>query len=98
MRRVGDRRANVRLDVVGDLWGTLETRKCAQVVDLNETGALPRSPIAPSPDSVHAVEVTQEGLSVSTEVRVRHVRSGPAGSFLLGVQFLSLPAGSQREF
>jgi hypothetical protein len=98
MRRVGDRRANVRLEVVGDLWGTLETRKCAQVVDLNDTGALLRSPIALSPNSVHAVEVTEDGHSLSTEVRVCHVRSGPAGSFLVGVQFLSVPAGSQREF
>jgi hypothetical protein len=98
MRRVGDRRANVRLDVVGDLWGTLETRKCAQVVDLNDTGALLRSPMALSPNSVHAVEVTEDGHSLSTEVRVCHVRSGPDGSFLVGVQFLSVPAGSQREF
>jgi hypothetical protein len=98
MRRVGDRRAHVRLEVVGDLWGTLETRKCAQVVDLNETGALLRSPMALSPSSVHAVEVTQEGHPVTAEVQVCHVRSGPAGSFLVGVQFLSLPTGSQREF
>ena len=98
MRRVGDRRANVRLDVVGDLWGTLESRKCAQVVDVNDSGALLRSPIALSPNSVQVVEVTQEGHPVTTEVRVCHVRSGPDGSFLVGVQFLSLPAGSQREF
>jgi hypothetical protein len=98
MRRVGDRRANVRLDVVGDLWGTLETRKCAQVVDLNDTGALLRSQMALAPNSVHAVEVTEEGHPLTTEVRVCHVRSGPAGSFLVGVQFLSLLAGGKREF
>jgi hypothetical protein len=86
------------LDVVGDLWGTLETRKCAQVVDLNETGALLRSPMALSPNSVHVLEMAQDGHPFTTEVRVLHVRSDPAGSFLVGVQFLSLPAGSQREF
>lgn len=98
MRRVGDRRANVRLDVVGDLWGTLETRTHVQIVNLNETGALLRSPVPLSPASVHAVEIIEEGHPLTTEVHVRHVRPGPPGSFLIGVQFLSLPAEGLREF
>ena len=98
MRRVGDRRAAVRLDVVGDLWGTLESRKCTQVVDVNDSGALLRSPMALPLNSLQTVEVMQEGHAVTTEARVCHIRSEPGGSFLVGVQFLSLPAGSLREF
>jgi hypothetical protein len=98
MSRVGDRRSNVRLDVVGDLWGTLETHKRAQILDLNETGALLRSPMALPPDSLHSVEITREGHALTTRVRVRHLRTGPTGSFLVGVEVLSLPAEHLREF
>ena len=64
MRRVGDRRARVRLDVVGALWGTLETQKRAQVVDINDTGALLLSPVQLPLNTVHTLELTLEGQSL----------------------------------
>ena len=45
MRRVGDRRSAVRLEVVGALWGTLEFHKQARVCDLNQDGALLEYPV-----------------------------------------------------
>ena len=93
MRRVGDRRARVRLDVVGALWGTLETQKRAQVVDINATGALLWSPVALPLNTVHTVEMTFDGEHLSTEVLVRHVRPAPvAGTYHVGVEFLSPPS------
>ena len=92
MRRVGDRRARVRLDVVGVLWGTLETQKRAQVVDISDTGALLLSPVPLPPNTVHTLEMTHEGQHISTEVLVRHMRPAPeAGSYHVGVEFLSPP-------
>lgn len=89
MRRVGDRRAHVRLEVVGALWGTLESRKCAQVVDINDSGALLLCPVELSRNAVHSVDVTQEGHPLTTDIRVRHVRPASSGTFHIGVEFLS---------
>jgi hypothetical protein len=96
MRRVGDRRSAVRLEVVGARWGTLELHKQARVRDLNQDGALLEYPVPVLPDSVHAVTFEHNGDRVSLDVRVRHVRSevGPDGApvYLAGVEFLSVPA------
>jgi hypothetical protein len=95
MRRIGDRRSALRLDVVGDLWGTLEVHKQARVRDLNHDGALLEYPVAVVPETVHAVTFAHDGHRISLEVRVRHVRPGrtPDGRivFLAGVEFLSAP-------
>jgi hypothetical protein len=96
MRRVGDRRAAVRLEVVGALWGTLELRKQARVRDLNQEGALLEYPVPVLPDTVHSVTFEHNGQRVSIDVLVRHVRpaTGPDGGvvYLAGIEFLSVPA------
>jgi hypothetical protein len=96
MRRVGDRRSAVRLDVVGALWGTLEFQKHVRVRDLNHDGALLEFPFQVLPDSIQAVSFEHNGDQVSLRVRVRHVRRvhGPGGAVicLAGVEFLSVPA------
>ena len=96
MRRVGDRRSAVRLEVVGALWGTLEFHKQARVRDLNHDGALLEYPVPVVPDTLHAVTFEHNGERVSLDVRVRHVRPavGPDGTpvYLAGVEFLSVPA------
>ena len=96
MRRVGDRRSAVRLEVVGALWGTLEVHKQARVRDLNQEGALLEYPVPVLPDTVHAVTFEHHGERVSLDVRVRHVRqaTAPDGAvvYLAGVEFLSVPS------
>ena len=96
MRRVGDRRSSVRLEVVGALWGTLEFHKQARVCDLNHDGALLEYPVPVLPEKVNAVTFEHDGQRVSLNVRVRHMRqtTAPDGSmvYLAGVEFLSVPA------
>ena len=83
----------MRLEVVGALWGTLETQRRAQIVDLNDNGALLLSSVHLPPNTVHTFELTQDGQHVSTEVLVRHIRPAPtAGTYHVGVEFLSPPA------
>ena len=96
MRRVGDRRARVRLDVVGALWGTLETQKRAQVVDINDTGALllvARAPAAEhgahSGADARRTEPVHRGAGAS-----RPARRPVAGTYHVGVEFLSSPLAS----
>jgi hypothetical protein len=95
MRRIGDRRSAVRLEVVGALWGTLEVRRHARIINLNRDGALLEYPVPVVPDTVHTVTVERDGHRVSFDVRVRHVHmlSHPGGDpvYLAGVEFLSPP-------
>jgi hypothetical protein len=92
MRRVGDRRGRVRLDVVGALWGTLETSKRAQVLNISDTGALLLSPVHLPANTVHTLQMTHHGLQLEAEVLVRHVRpASVAGAYQVGVEFLAPP-------
>jgi hypothetical protein len=96
MRRVGDRRSAVRLEVVGALWGTLEFRKHVRVRDLNQDGALLEFPFQVLPDTIQAVSFEHNGDQVSLRVNVRHVGRADAPDgvviYLAGVEFLSVPA------
>jgi hypothetical protein len=74
---------------VGALWGTLEAQKRAEVVDLNETGALLWCPVALTPNSVHSIEVAHGHERQTADVLVKHVRPADAGAFHVGVEFLS---------
>lgn len=89
MRRDVDRRAQVRLEVVGALWGSLETRRRARVVNLSEHGALLLSPVPLLPNTIHTVEVNRDGHAVTAEVRVRHAHPAADGTFQVGVEFLT---------
>ncbi len=89
MRRDGDRRAQVRLEVVGALWGSLETCKRARVMNISEDGALLLSPVPLPPNTVHTVEMNRDGHAMTTEVRVRYTHSTPDGTFQVGVEFLT---------
>jgi hypothetical protein len=97
MRRIGDRRSAVRLEVVGALWGTLEVRKRARVVNLNRDGALLEYPIPVVPHTVHTIMVSRDGARVSLDVRVRHVQKASSHEgrevYLAGVEFVSDPEG-----
>ena len=96
MRRIGDRRAHVRLEVVGVLWGTLEFMKRARVINVNDTGALIASSVPIPPDSVQTIHMTLEGHNIAVDARVCHLRSGYSSDELpeyhIGIEFLSIPA------
>lgn len=89
MRRDVDRRAQVRLEVVGALWGSLETQKRARVMNISEHGALLLSPVPLLPNTIHTVEMNRDGRAVTTEARVRHAHPTPDGTFQVGVEFLT---------
>jgi hypothetical protein len=93
-RRLGDRRARPRFDILGDLWGTLETVLHLPLRNIGRGGALLESATALVPESVHRLTMRAGGQDVSTQVRVRHVEAqrGMSGepSYLIGVEFLSM--------
>lgn len=94
-RRLGDRRERPRFEIVGELWGTLDTVIGMPVVDIGRGGALVQSPVPLTPQSVHHVAVDCDGQQASLTVQVRHVRAADASEgqdgFLIGLEFLSVP-------
>lgn len=95
-RRLEDRRGRPRFEIVGDLWGTLSTVLAMPLRNICPGGALVQSPIGLPAESVHHVGVSCDGQQTPASVRVRHVRPivGADGreSYLIGLEFLSVPA------
>jgi len=74
MKALGDRREQIRLEVVGSLWGTLDANRRARVVNVSGTGALIASPVPVALDSTQTVRLTLDGREFTLEARVRHMK------------------------
>lgn len=98
-RRIGDRRAKPRFEIVGELWGSLDANATFAVRNLGSSGALLESPVALAPDSMHWVSAIIDGQSEPLRFLVRYsVRN--EGDFkpryLTGVEFVSLTPTTQE--
>jgi hypothetical protein len=99
-RRIGDRRGKPRFEIIGDLWGSIDTTTTLLVQNLGRGGALLESPLPLALESVHWVTVTADNQPHLAQIRVRHrtpaATSDGRASFLIGVEFLKLsPAVDQ---
>jgi hypothetical protein len=92
MRTVGDRRNGVRFEVVGSFMGTFQaTEAFTRLIDLTELGALFEAHLPLAVASVHSVCLSVDGLTTSTEAKVRHVRAVRVGGeerYRIGVEFV----------
>jgi len=91
-RRATDRRHTPRFEVLGDLLGTLEVVQPLPVANIGTGGALIESDRAWPVGSLHTIVVANGTEVGRAQVCVRHVApgSGRPGTFLIGVEFLSL--------
>ena len=96
MRPLGDRRAHVRMEVVGDLWGTLELTETARLVDISTTGVLLDSPVPAAQDSVQALSLRVDGALLTIEAGVRRVEhvatQGSPRRYYIGLEFVAPPS------
>jgi hypothetical protein len=96
-RKLGDRRVRTRYDIVGDLWGTLETALRLPLKNVGRGGALIHSHVPLPPESVYRLTFESEGQEVSAPVRVCHVKTELSAdgerTYLIGVEFVSAPQG-----
>ena len=94
-RKLGDRRIRPRFDIVGDLFGTLETVLRLPVRNVGRHGALIHSHVPLPLESVHRLTFQSDGQDVSADVCVRHVESEVSmdgeRTFLIGVEFVMVP-------
>lgn len=100
-RRLGDRRGRPRFEIVGDLWGTLDTVIGMPLLNVGRSGVLVESSVPLTPESIHHVAMSCAGQQTPARVQVRHVRGvmGPDGReyFLIGLEFLSMPAALEAQ-
>jgi hypothetical protein len=97
-RRIGDRRAKARFEIVGDLWGSLDANATFTVRNLGSGGALLESPVALAPDSMHWVSAIVDGQAEPLRLLVRYsVPNEGAGRLrhLAGVEFVSVTPATQ---
>jgi hypothetical protein len=94
-RRIGDRRARPRFEIVGDLWGSVDIRETLTVLNLGRGGALVESGMAFAPDLMHAVLAAPNGESYPIVVRVRHstlTEGEGRRAYRVGVEFVDVSA------
>jgi PilZ domain len=93
-RKLGDRRIRPRYDIVGDLWGTLETVLRLPLRNVSPGGALIESHVPLPAESVHRLTFRCDGQDAAAQVRVRHVKPTISidgeRTYLIGVEFLSV--------
>ena len=89
--RLGDRRTDLRFEIIGQLWGSLETVESHPLVNLARGGALIETRARLNPDAVRSVRFAFNGTSHDIQVKVRHVKSEPAPDgerYLVGLEFV----------
>jgi hypothetical protein len=90
---VADRRTRARFDIVGDLWGTLETVLRLPLRNVSRGGALIHSHVPLPPHSVHRLAFYSDGQDLSVPVRVSRVDMQESAdgerTYLIGVEFMA---------
>ena len=91
-RRLADRRARPRFEIVGQMPGTVEATVRLVICEISADGVLARSAVALAIGSEHRVLVRWDDEDVPSTVRVCHVRRDEAtasGGFLVGLEFVA---------
>lgn len=96
-RRIIDRRARPRFEVVGELSGTLEIVQPLSIVNVGAGGALIEADRPWDLGSVHHVVVANGKEVGRAQICVKHVNASVEGAFLVGVQFLSITPALASE-
>ena len=102
MKPLGDRRARVRLDVLGTLRGTLELSEPARLLNISKHGALVEATTPVALGSFQELLLMVEGRPVRVAGRVRRLEAmGEPGKqerekYLIGLEFLS-PSSSLTD-
>jgi len=90
---MADRRIRPRFDIVGDLWGTLETVLRLPLRNVSRGGALIHSHVPLPLHSVHRLAFWAEGRELTVPVRVSRVDAQVSAdgerTYLIGVEFVA---------
>jgi hypothetical protein len=98
--RLGDRRGDLRFEIIGQLWGSLETVERLPLRNLSQGGALVESRLPLNPEAVRAIRLAIGEHVNDIPVRVRHVtseKSGDAERYLVGLEFVEPSAAALAQ-
>ena len=91
--RLGDRRSDLRFEIIGQLWGSLEAVEPLPLRNVGRGGALVESRLPLTADTVHGVRLAYNARTSTIQAKVRHVTPivSPSGieRYLIGLEFLS---------
>jgi hypothetical protein len=95
MRSLADRRAYVRMEVVGALWGALELAVATQVVNISTSGVLLESPIPAAQESTQPLTLRIDGNELTVTANVRRVEQvnveNSQPRYYIGLEFVAPP-------
>jgi hypothetical protein len=96
--RLGDRRAELRFEIVGDLWATVATTQSLPLLNLGSGGLLVESADPLVVGSVQHLRLTIREEANEVGAAVKHVRPAPGkpDRYLVGLAFLDLPAAARQ--
>ena len=92
--RLGDRRGEIRFELIGDLWGTLAVAQSMPLVNIGPGGVLVESASPLAVGSSQWVRLTLGDDVNDLATTVRHVAPAPGklARYLVGLAFEALPA------
>jgi hypothetical protein len=90
--RLGDRRGDLRFEIIGQLWGSLDTVEPLPLRNVGRGGALVESRLPLAADSTHGIRLAYNARTTTIQARVCHVTPivSPDGAerYLIGLEFL----------
>jgi PilZ domain len=95
--RLGDRRTDLRFEIIGQLWGALEAIDYLPLKNLARGGALVEAQTPVGAESFRALRFGFNGTTQEVAVRVRHVttQKTPEGDrYLVGLEFVEPSAAA----
>lgn len=98
--RLGDRRTDLRFEIIGQLWGALETVDSVPLHNLARGGALVEAKTAPTPETFRAIRLGVNGKTQEVQVHVRHVtpcRTPDGERYLVGLEFVEPSAAALEQ-
>ncbi len=97
--RFGDRRQELRFEIVGDLWATLTTMQSLPLLNLGSGGMLVESPSPLNIGSLQRVRLTLGDEVSDVSATVRHVSPAPSrpARYLVGMAFVNLTEERQKQ-
>ena len=97
-RRLGDRRNEMRFEIVGDLWATLTTAQPLPLVNLGPGGLLVESHDPLVVGSAQRLRLRLRNEMTEVGATVKHVRPAPGrpDRYLVGLAFLELTETARR--
>ncbi len=98
--RLGDRRGDLRFEIIGQLWGSVETVADLPLRNLTRGGALVESRLPLNAEAVRAVRLVQGDEASDVQVKVRHVtaqRGADGEHYFIGLEFIEPSAAALEQ-